>query len=98
MNLPKKYSQRSFVGAKMKGGLTFVQVERTDKAALYRQTDGNLWEVFEIRIGKPFTAKRGKKEVYFPMREKVPLSDDFGKWAWGFGSEEKAREKYNSIK
>ena len=98
LKLPKKYSQRSFVGSKMKGGLTFEQIERTDKAALYKETNNHGWEVFEIRIGKPFAMKRGKKEIYFPMREKVPLNNDFGKWAWGYVSEDAARKKYDEIK
>lgn len=99
LKLPKRYSQKNYPYQKhMKGALTFELVERTENAALYREKGGKMFEVFEVRVGKPFSIKRGKKTLYFPMREKVPVSNDFGRWAWSYVTEESARKKYDQIK
>ena len=73
-------------------GLTARLIERTDKVALYRRSDG-VWEVFLIRIA-PEEIIQGH---LYPEREVYPGNEDFGSSAWCYTSEKEARKKFNEI-
>lgn len=84
--LPKTYKQS-------KGGYTFNQVDRNDKAAIYKASGDDVWEVFKVKKAKGFDAPKGK----IPDREEVPTSNDFGVWAWSYGDEKSAIRKFEKL-
>lgn len=72
--------------------LTSKLIERTRIKAIYERWD-NVWEVFKIKIA-PAEEICGRK---YPKREVYPCNEDFGKTAWAFNSEKRARMFYNRI-
>lgn len=78
-------------------GMTLKQLERTDKAAIYKSVEG-VYEVFKIKIAKASVLKANGKETTVPARERVPGHSNFGDFAWSYGCEKLAFERYNSIK
>jgi len=87
-----------------KNGFNYVQVKRNEKAAIYKQIDPTTghesYEVFMIKVTKPFTLKsKGKNpKVYnYPAMEKFPGNEDFGKIAWAYMTIETTTEKYKEL-
>jgi hypothetical protein len=79
--------------------MTFEQVDRTDKAAIYKASgESAVWEVFKIKVLPPKTIRPNGVEKQIPEREKVPGDEDFGLWAWSYINEELAMKRYESIK
>ena len=73
-------------------GLSAKLIERTEREALYYRWD-DVWEVFRIKIS-PEAEIYGKK---YPKRETYPSNEDFGRIAWCFKDEDRARRRYNTI-
>jgi hypothetical protein len=81
--------------------LTYIQVARNDKAAIYaRSRDGIIrdYEVFRIKVNP-----KGKKifaTILEDDEERYPSNNDFGRWAWsisGSGGEKRARQLYKEL-
>ena len=75
-------------------GFNYTQLERTDKAAIYKQVwgkDGSpAYEVIAIRVRQP--------DALFPeIREEYPSSEKWGKLGWTYTDYEKAREKFKTL-
>ena len=79
-------------------GLTLNQEERTQKAAIYKEADSDMWEVFLIKISKASTIETGGKPTELPDREILPSDSDFGVSAWSFNNHDDALNKFNEIK
>lgn len=77
--------------------MIMVQVERTDKAAMYKSQDDDIWEVFKVNVMPAKTIHPKGVEKRIPAREKVPGNEEFGLWAWSYSDEAKAREKYDEL-
>jgi len=107
---PKTYEKLPIT--KTKNGYKYVQVCRSNKAAVYEQKvekeiNGNVgqtvgYEVFQILVGKAYSLvqKHGNKkgQVYnYPAAEKFPGNEDFGKWAWAFNSKALAMSKFEEL-
>lgn len=81
-----------------KNGFDYRLIKKGDKAYIYEQWDDEFefvvaYEVFKIKIEK-------EKLVFgdlMPEREVFPGNEDFGKWAWTYGTLEKAEERYEHI-
>jgi len=74
-------------------GLTAKLIERTDKKAMYRRSDGK-YEVFKRKfIMETYAFGRTYEE-----HEVYPGNEDFGKIAWCTRSEKRARDMYDKIK
>ena len=83
-----------------RNGYIYKQLKRTDKAAMYSQSDAEdreadfkAFEVFKIKIGKAKVVFG----VELPEKEKFPSDEDFGKWAWTYTDYEKAIDRFNKI-
>jgi len=83
-----------------RNGYIYKQLKRTDKAAMYSQSDAEdpeadfkAFEVFKIKIGKAKVVFG----VELPEKEKFPSDEDFGKWAWTYTDYEKAMDRFNKI-
>ena len=87
--LPKEYKH---------SGMTFQQVARTKKAAIYKEKDSETYEVFLIKTAKATTIKAGGKMTDVPARERIPGNNDFGVWAWSYTSKDAAERKFNEFK
>lgn len=87
----------SFVGTGDVKGDKFTLVCRTPTVAMYCRNNGEVYEVFRIRIRKPSNAF-GRA---YPAKERYPSTSDFGKdQAWCFGSPDArtlAEAKYREI-
>lgn len=76
-------------------GITTTQVERTDRKALYRRSDG-YWECFLLKEKKEKIFKDGKWILTCNTVERYPKNGDFGKWAW-CGREKTIQAKYELL-
>ena len=79
-----------------KNGLTYTQVLRGHRSALYElmvSESEKRYEVFKIRI-KP---KRKINGMILEAREKFPGNEDFGYTAWVYGTLDEAKRKFNEI-
>ena len=74
-------------------GLKVRLVKRTDKKAWYLRDDG-VHEVFKIKVRREEISQQGKQ---YPKREIYPNNEDFGRIAWNYIDEMKARNKYEEI-
>jgi len=83
--------------------LTYRQVKRTDKVALYeRSRDGKVkdYEVFFIKVepkGKVMKFPGGVTKVLEDDREKYPSSGQFGFVAWSFNSLIAAERRFEQL-
>jgi len=108
---PKTYEK--LPQTKSKNGYEYVQVCRSDKAAVYEQKiekeiNGEVgktvgYEVFLIKVQKGYSLiqKHGKKkgQVYnYPPSEMFPGNESFGDWAWSFNSKNAAMVKFDNVK
>jgi len=84
-----------------KNGFDYHLHTRGENAFIYEQK-GENWKdetvtfAFEVfrKIVDP------EKEVFntvYPIRERFPANEDFGKWAWTIKEEEKAIERFNLL-
>lgn len=86
--LPLEYKNRS---------ITFTQLERSKKAAIYK-SDAGTFEVLSIVIMEPSVVKfPGMEPKELPARECIPSDSDFGKTTFCYQSEEAARMKFNKL-
>lgn len=80
-------------------GFKFTQLDRTDKKAIYRQTDVETGilighEIFYIKISKEWEVAGN----IIPESEAYPGDNQFGVTAWSVGRDiERATKKYNSL-
>lgn len=88
-----------------KNGFAYELLERTKKAALYKQYDPKQekvigYEVFKIYKLAATRGARLKNKVLKPLppREKFPCDSDFGRFAWAFTKIDQALVRYNAIK
>lgn len=78
--------------------LTYTQLIRTDKVAIYeRSRDGKVkdYEVFFVKVDP-----KGKKifnTVLEDDREKYPSNEQFGRIAWSFSSKGGALQRYEEL-
>ncbi len=78
--------------------LTYTQVKRTDKVALYeRSRDGSVkdYEVFIIKVDP-----KGKKifdQVLEDDREKYPSNNSFGFTAWSYNNKKAAEARFEQL-
>lgn len=83
-----------------RNGYIYKQLKRTDKAAMYSQSDVEDLEA-DFRAFEVFKIKIGKAKIVFgvelPEKEKFPSDEDFGKWAWTYTDYEKAIDRFNKI-
>ncbi len=84
-----------------KNGFTYLLHTRGEKAFIYEQTgedeNGNVrtfaFEVFRRIVD-------AEKEVFnkvYPIRERFPANEDFGRWAWTIKEEADAIERFKKI-
>jgi hypothetical protein len=83
-----------------RNGYIYKQLKRTDKAAMYSQSDAEDLEA-DFKAFEVFKIKIGKAKVVFgvelPEKEKFPSDEDFGKWAWTYTDYGKAMDRFNKI-
>lgn len=78
--------------------LTYTQLQRTDKVALYeRSRDGKVfdYEVFFIKI-----EPKGKKtfnQILEDDREHYPSHEQFGRIAWSLSTKDRALQRYKEL-
>lgn len=104
---PKTYEKLPIT--KIKNGYEYVQVCRSQNAAVYEQKiakeyNGNIgqtvgYEVFLILVGKAYSliSKHGKNmgQVYnYPAAEKFASNEDGGKILWCYNNLQTAMKKY----
>jgi len=78
-----------------KNSYDYYLVIRNDVAAIYRQEDPDrgtigAYEIFKIKIQR----ERIFRDRYFPLKERFPSNEDFGKTAWTYPTLEGALFKY----
>ena len=79
-----------------KNGFTYHLIDRSDRFAIYEQSDkGKVfgYEVFKIKIQR----ERVFDGRFFPRKEKFPANEDFGKTAWSISDIERAFSKYHQL-
>ena len=83
--------------------LTYTQLKRSDKAAVYsRSRDGKVcdYEVFLIKIdpkGKTFKFPNGVIKTLEDDTEKYPSSSQFGRIAWSYTSLGMANHRFHEL-
>lgn len=86
--LPTEYKNR---------GITFTQIDRSKKAAIYK-SDAGTFEVLNIVIMEPSIVKfPGAEPKELPARECIPSDSDFGKTTFCYQSEAVARAKFDKL-
>ena len=81
-------------------GFKFTQLEESDTAYMYmcEQGDAVSFEVFEKKTA-PLCINFDRREYSTTdFKECYPKSNDFGVWAWSYTDQNKAYEKFNSLK
>jgi hypothetical protein len=77
--------------------ISYKQVRRTDKVAMYVSADG-IFEVIRVIIREKALAKfGGVVERMVPRREHLPSDENFGIMAWACQTEGAANAIYDSI-
>jgi hypothetical protein len=91
----------TFDGKGEVSGYVFERVDSNEKALIYKRTDtisgAVSYEVFKRKTYNGGTAIIGGVEVTYSPKERYPKSKDFGVWAWCFGNEELALNKFRAI-
>jgi len=94
---------------KSKNGYAYTLLKRNKKAAIYSMVNEKFpedtrvsYEVFSVTISKPCTIlqKSGAKKgmwYQYPMMEKFPGNEDFGKTAWAYNTIESSEKKYKEL-
>ena len=92
---------------KTKNGYNYTLIKRNTKAAIYEQVHPDFpknkaYEVLMVTVTKPSSIlqKKGTKAglwYQYPLTEKFPGNEDFGKNAWAFNSLESATTKYEEL-
>lgn len=94
---------------KSKNGYLYKLVKRTKKAAMYSMTNEKFpedtslaYEVFKVVLTKPASIqqKSGVKKgmwYQYPVTEKFPRNEDFGKTAWAYQTLGAAEAKFKEI-
>jgi hypothetical protein len=97
---------------KSKNGYTYIQLHRTDKAAIYEQKvakeiNGDVgrtvgYEVFRVRTCKEYSlvqkSGENKGHVYnYPIAEKFPSNEDGGQNLWCYNSLQSAMSKFHEL-
>lgn len=90
-----------FEGSGEVSGMTFTQVQKSEKAFMYKLTDSETgkihFEVFEKRVQEEGEVVLGGQVVKYEEKELYPKSNSFGAWAWCFTDHEKACVKFNEL-
>ena len=94
---------------KVKNGYEYILIKRNKKAAIYSQKNIDVpedtsegFEVFQIVLSKPYSImqKNGPSAgmwYHYPLTEKFPGNEDFGKTAWSFTNKDSAEKKYKEL-
>jgi len=78
-----------------KGNIS-TQLERTEYKALYRLSEKDYCECFQIRVAKEKIFQNGKIIKTANFKEIYPKDESFGIWAWS-GKEYKIRMIYEAL-
>ncbi len=96
-----KYLQTEFEGKREVKGTHFKQLQKSDKAFLYKLTDietgSKRYEVFLRKVVKADSAVLGGKLVNYDEHESYPYTEAFGSWAWCISDYNKALRKFNEL-
>jgi hypothetical protein len=80
-----------------KNGFHYTQLKRTRYLAIYRQQlirgNANYWEVWVIRIREATTIR----EQLMARRERMPLNEEWGTYAWTFYTAQGAETRFNEL-
>lgn len=81
-----KELKKEFIGEGEVKGFLFTQLEASEKAYLYKVSDGKIhYEVFQKRVN----------ERYGNICK--PTSKSFGRWAWTYRNYQEAINKFNEL-
>lgn len=76
-----------------KPNVTANQLTRVDDVAIYKRSDGEIYEVFIVKVAS-------ESEIFgvkYPERELYPNNEDFGRTAWTFTTYTGAKNKFDDI-
>jgi hypothetical protein len=75
-------------------GNKFRQIYKNDLGYIYSVNDGDYFEVFRHKLGKPHPRSENTKI----MVVRYPNDEAFGTWAWTFLDKESALQKLDSLR
>ena len=75
-------------------GNKFRQIYKNDFGYIYSVNDGDYFEVFRHKLGKPHPRSENTKIKVV----QYPGNEAFGSWAWTYLNEESALQKLDSLR